>query len=81
MVWNFLGRSKHHSAQKHNIELIKRGIKEFEIPLSSIPRMMLSAQEMTEYVKKRRERKMPLTNLQKSPRNIEQSYHILMNVD
>lgn len=61
LVWNFLGRSNHRSAQKHKNELVHRGITEFEIPLSSVPRMMLSVKEMTDYVEIRRKCKRPLT--------------------
>lgn len=71
LVWNFLGRSNHRSTTKHRTELIRRGIKEFEIPLSSVPKMMLSVQTMAEFVKKRRHIKKGLKDLQEPRRSIE----------
>ena len=54
LVWNYLGRSKHKSEQKHKIELRKRGIKEFEIPLWNLVRMKIAAKDLFDYVKFKR---------------------------
>ena len=63
LVWNFLGKSQHQSESKHLIELKKRGIKEFEVPLSNQVRMKLAVKELVEYVKYRRENTLQLKSV------------------
>ncbi len=61
LVWNLLGKSRHHSEKKHKQELIKRGIVEFEIPISNKVYLAYSVKEMTDYVRKKRLEKIRLT--------------------
>jgi len=56
LVWNFLGKSGHRSDKKHKAELVKRGIKEFEIPLLNQWKMKLAVIELVDYVQYRRSR-------------------------
>jgi len=60
LVWNFLGKSRHRSDKKHKAELIKRGIKEFEIPLMHQGMMKLAVEELVKYVYIRRNSKRSL---------------------
>jgi hypothetical protein len=60
LVWNLLGKSQHHSAKKHCMELQKRGIKEFEISIANIGILTLGVNEIVNYVKIRRANKLSL---------------------
>lgn len=61
LVWNLLGKSNHTSSRKHRLELKRRGIREFEISIVSKGMLLLGLKEMVDYVKYRRQNKLPLS--------------------